>query len=425
MSQIDDLKLVEEVIPVFDYTHNQFAKKKLVEIISKPLNSENKIYLRQNILKGLISNNNILSNYGYSAADLIEIYHFMRNLNSDFSKKKLFFFRKKKIYQSYKSKFIQFVLFFNRIKNLFIDRISLDAFPAEYKEELEKIKIFLNCYNLPFYEKIIHENKFKVSQVIMLLRNADNNLDIHQFWELFFKFEAYLSISLAIVRRGFVFPHFSDGYPTIENLYHPLLSHPVKNTIKIEENIIIVNGANMAGKSTFLRALSLCFYLGNIGLAVPAQKAILPRIDDFFIFLDHKDNINKGYSHFMQELMNLKDVLIEARNHKKCFVVFDELFTSTNYEDAFELTKSTIRGLRNFKDSIFIISTHINKVKEIDDVKRNLVQSIFFQCNLNADGAPVFNYKLEYGWSELQIGKILYEKTGILKLLSQDMHSID
>lgn len=110
-----------------------------MEIISKPLNSENKIYLRQNILKGLISNNNILSNYGYSAADLIEIYHFMRNLNSDFSKKNCFF-RKKKIYQSYKSKFIQFVLFFNRIKNLFIDRISLDAFPAEYKEELEKLK---------------------------------------------------------------------------------------------------------------------------------------------------------------------------------------------------------------------------------------------------------------------------------------------
>ena len=70
---------------------------------------------------------------------------------------------------------------------------------------------------------------------------------------------------------------------TIENLYHPLLSHPVKNTIKIEENIIIVNGANMAGKSTFLWAFFMLLF-GNIGWQYLHKKRFYQGLMISFIF---------------------------------------------------------------------------------------------------------------------------------------------
>ena len=105
------------------------------------------------------------------------------------------------------------------------------------------------------------------------------NGEVEAFWNRWFLFEAWLSISKGIAVHGFVFPSFESSAFSIQGLYHPLLKNPVRNDITANRNVILLTGPNMSGKSTFLKSVSLCVYLGQAGLAVPAAKAVIP----FFI----------------------------------------------------------------------------------------------------------------------------------------------
>ena len=149
----------------------------------------------------------------------------------------------------------------------------------------------------------------------------------------------------------------------------------------------------MSGKSTFLKSISLCIYFGNLGLAIPASKGIIPFCSDFSIGINKRDNILSGYSHFMTEIINLKDVVQKAAEGKRCFAVFDELFSGTNVEDALEICKTTINGVSVYNNSYFFISTHI---QELRDVANNNISTFYLDCEL-IDHVPTFTYKLKKG----------------------------
>jgi DNA mismatch repair protein MutS len=116
----------------------------------------------------------------------------------------------------------------------------------------------------------------------------------------------------------------------------------------------------------------------------------------------------------MTEVINLKNVVEKAKSGKQCFAVFDELFSGTNAEDAFEICKTTINGLTKFKDSYFFISTHIQELKTASNPQ---VSSYFIDCEI-IDSKPMFNYKLNKGWSDIKVGQILFDKVGLNELLS-------
>src|SRR5699024_3635404 len=102
------------------------------------------------------------------------------------------------------------------------------------------------------------------------------------FWEDLFLFEAYTSISQAITVNNFKYPEFWENRISINEFYHPFLFEPVKNSFKSENNVIVLNGPNMSGKSTLLKSLSLCVYLGHLGFGVPATSAQFPFFHAFY-----------------------------------------------------------------------------------------------------------------------------------------------
>ena len=129
------------------------------------------------------------------------------------------------------------------------------------------------------------------------------------------------------------------------------------------------------------------------------------------------DSIVSGYSHFMSEIITLKNVLEEAQKGSKCFAVFDELFRGTNIEDALEISTVTIKGLTKFTNSLFIISTHLHQLKDMEEIKNNKVATYYIECELNGN-IPAFTYKLKDGWSDLKLGRILFEREGLNNMLS-------
>ncbi len=202
----------------------------------------------------------------------------------------------------------------------------------------------------------------------------------------------------------------------LEGFYHPLVKNSVRNNLTANKNVILLTGPNMSGKSTLLKAVSLCVYLGHTGLAVPASKATMPFFSTISVAINLTDSIVSGYSHFMSEIITLKNVLIEAAGTNKCFAVFDELFRGTNIEDALEISSATIKGLTKFTNSLFIISTHLHQLKDLEEIRQARVATHFIECSLK-ENTPVFTYKLRDGWSDLKLGRILFEREGLNKML--------
>lgn len=419
MNNLKDLNIEKELLPLFDYSLNMFAKEKIIEILKTPLDSITEIVARQDILKGFTANNLILKDYSYTVLYLNEVHFFLNNAKiEDLSQKKLKYklFASKQEKTRYISKFNQLILFFYRLESRYFTRLELNQFPEEYKSKIKNILQFLSRFELFKYEYIIREKRLKDQHIIELTEKINTLKEkglITPFWENLFLFEAYLSINFGILKNNFTFPNFHTRHIKLKDFYHPLIHKPVKNDFETTSNVIVLNGPNMSGKSTFLRAVGLCVYFGHLGIGIPASSGELPFCNHFSIEINQRDDILNGYSHFMTEVMNLKSVVENASTGKQCFAIFDELFSGTNVEDALEIGRTTINGLSKFTNSYFFISTHIQELK---NVSNELISNYYIDCELIAN-KPTFTYKLRKGWSDIKVGRILFDKEGLNELL--------
>ncbi len=420
MSNVQDLNIENEVLPLFNYSLNTFTKKEILEILETPLSSADEILQRQNILKGFASNNKILQEYSYTVLYLNEVHFFLKDAKiEDLSQKKfryrLFASKKEKI--SYKSRLNQLILFFHRLESKYFIRLDLKRFPEGYRSNIKRILQFLSNFELKKYEHLVREHRLKDKHVIDLtekIGELKRKEMISTFWEDLFRFEAYLSINFGILKNGFTFPSINEKGIKLLDFYHPLIDKPVKNNFETTSSVIVLNGPNMSGKSTFLKAVGLCMYFGHLGLGIPASSGEIPFCSHFSIQINRRDDLLKGYSHFMTEVMNLKNVVENAAQGKRCFAVFDELFSGTNVEDGFEICKTTINGLSKYDNSCFIISTHIQGLKNATNEK---VSNYYIDCEL-IDDKPTFTYELKKGWSDIKVGRILFDKEGLNKILN-------
>ena len=419
MNNLKDLNIEKELLPLFDYSLNMFAKRKILEILQTPLKSSDEIIHRQKIFKGFTENNQILKDYSYTILYLNEVHFFLNdekieNLSRKKLRYRLFASKQEKI--RYIGRFNQMILFFHRLESKYFTRLDLKLFPEEYSLSIKRLLQFFSYLELSKYEGIVREDRLKDKHVIALTEKI-NELQskglITPFWEDLFLFEAYMSINLGILKNTFVFPTFTKSHIKLVEFYHPLIKNPVKNNFETASNVIVLNGPNMSGKSTFLKAVGLCIYFGHLGIGIPASEAEIPFFNHFSIEINRRDDILNGYSHFMTEVMNLKNVVENASDGKQCFAVFDELFSGTNVEDAFEICKTTINGLSKYEDSYFLISTHIQELKSVSNEK---ISNYYIDCEL-IDDKPTFTYKLKKGWSDIRVGRILFDKEGLNKML--------
>lgn len=79
MNNLKDLKIEKELLPIFNYSLNRYAKEKIIDILKTPLDSITEIVARQNILKGFIANNQILKDYSYTVLYLNEVHYFLKD----------------------------------------------------------------------------------------------------------------------------------------------------------------------------------------------------------------------------------------------------------------------------------------------------------------------------------------------------------
>jgi len=195
---------------------------------------------------------------------------------------------------------------------------------------------------------------------------------------------------------------------------HPLINHEnrINNDFFINKYgfITIVTGANMAGKSTFLRTIGLNIILGMTGSVVCAEEFELTPIQ-LFTSVRTSDSIQKNESYFFAELKRLKLIIDNLKNNEKLFVIIDEMLRGTNSKDKHLGSAIMIRQLFNLK-AVGLVATHdIELGKMIDEFPDN-IQNKRFEVDIKNDDL-FFDYKIKEGISKNLNAIFLMKKMGI------------
>ena len=218
---------------------------------------------------------------------------------------------------------------------------------------------------------------------------------------------------------GLIFPEIVESHTIkIEGLYHLFVKNAVKNDVSVNESstIFCITGANMSGKSTFLKAFGLSVYLAHLGFPVAASSMRTGVFNGLFTTINLADNLNKGYSHFYSEVLRVKQVAEEINRTKNMVVVFDELFRGTNVKDAYDASLAIISAFARVRGSVFLVSTHIIEVAEQLCKMKNIGFGYFHTA---IEGkTPVYNYQLCDGVTNERLGMLIIENERIIEIIN-------
>jgi DNA mismatch repair protein MutS len=269
-----------------------------------------------------------------------------------------------------------------------------------------------------------HQRKLTFEKVaaydsVLRFRHRDT---IHRLLQRIYQLDMYISVAKVARARGF---NFAEALPKerhivrLEGVYHPQVKNAVPNTLDItpDSNLIFLTGANMAGKSTFMKSLGIALFLAHAGLPVPAAKMLFSVRDGIYTTINLPDDLGMGASHFYAEVLRVKKIARELSLSKSLFVIFDELFRGTNVKDAYEATVALTTAFAKRRDSMFVISTHII---EAGDVLKEIpnISFIYLPTRLRAN-LPVYTYTLEKGITADRHGMVIINNEGILDILKK------
>ena len=203
-----------------------------------------------------------------------------------------------------------------------------------------------------------------------------------------------------------------DGSPVLfeaKNLYHPFLgAKAVKNDFSIhDDNYYIITGANMAGKSTFLRSLGVNYILAMSGMPVFAGSLKVSRFQ-LFSSMRTTDDLTHGISYFNAELLRLEQLMqFCKRGELRTLIILDEILKGTNSLDK-------LNGSRLFLEAISrmpvtgVIATHDLELSRMAESSPGRFHNYCFEIDLGTD--VTYTYKIQPGVARNQNATFLLNK---------------
>jgi DNA mismatch repair protein MutS len=241
--------------------------------------------------------------------------------------------------------------------------------------------------------------------------------------DTFYQLDVYIAVAGLAQEKGFSYARAlpaANNFFTALELSHPGIEKAVANAVsfKQESNMIFLTGANMAGKSTFMKAFGINVYLAHMGFPVAASNMEFSVKQGIYSSINVPDNLDMGYSHFYAEVLRVKKVAEEVSSGKDLVIIFDELFKGTNVKDAYDATLAVSAAFSEYRNCLFIISTHIIEAGEVLKQQSN-IKSLYLPTIMNGN-IPAYTYQLQPGISSDRHGMMIIENEGILELLEKD-----
>ncbi len=313
---------------------------------------------------------------------------------------------------------------FVRGMHAIIDLFSQEDCPKLLGSLLERAGYLLSNDTIESLAKTRPGSKFTVSSVIhygSFIRYKFKNA-AQELINIFGRIDAWYSMAMATQQLGFAFPEFLEqDQPVVDavDLYHILLPVPVSYNVQLNQksNFFFLTGANMAGKSTFIKSVGIAVFLAHLGMGVPSKQMKLTIFDGILSNINVVDNISKGESYFFNEVQRIKNTIIKINDNRKWLVLIDELFKGTNVQDAMKCSSTVIKGLIKINNSLFILSTHLYEIGEELKSYPN-ISFKYFETSVKDDQLE-FSYQLKDGISNDRLGYLILKREKVVEMLEK------
>lgn len=287
-----------------------------------------------------------------------------------------------------------------------IAKLSSISSAFDYRLNL-LVGIFLNIFFLWDILQLIRLEKWK----------SENSKYINEWFVNLAHIDELCSFSgFAFNNPDSVFPEISEKPFELKakNARHPFISadKSIGNDVSFTgwQQFHIITGANMAGKSTYLRTIGINMLLGMTGSPVLADQFIFRPVS-LFTGIKTSDSLQEGESYFFAELKRLETIIRNLASGEKIFIILDEILRGTNSADKQKGSKALIKQLVKVGAS-GLIATHDLALGELADVFPNNVVNKRFEVEIKQNEL-IFDYKLKDGISQNLNATFLMKKMGI------------
>jgi DNA mismatch repair protein MutS len=340
---------------------------------------------------------------------------------------------------------------YNKIFGYYLEvsNANKDKVPADWirKQTLVNAERYITEELKVYEEKILHaEEKLSgIEQQIfidLVLHTSDFIPQIQQNAKVIALLDCLLSFAAVAKTNRYSKPSVDDSHSlVIKEGRHPVIEKQlpvgesyVPNDIYLDndhQQVLIITGPNMAGKSALLRQTALIVLMAQMGSFVPATSATIGLVDKVFTRVGASDNLSQGESTFMVEMIETSSILNNLSN--RSLILMDEIGRGTSTYDGVSIAWAIVEYLHNHKDykPKTLFATHYH---ELNQLQEDLPRVKNFNVSVKEVGDKIiFMRKLKEGGSEHSFGihvaqlagmpnKIVLRANEILHFLEKDKH---
>ena len=277
----------------------------------------------------------------------------------------------------------------------------------EYEEKVITAKSKIEALEYELFKQLTSEIKEHIDSLYKLA-NRIANLDIVS------------NFAHIATKNSYVKPEMNEGeileikggrHPIVETLI-PSGTY-VKNDIILDDknNLIILTGPNMSGKSTYMKQVALNIIMAHIGSYIAADYAKVPIVDKIFTRVGASDDLLTGQSTFMLEMTEVASILNSAT--KKSFIVLDEIGRGTSTYDGISIATAITEYIHNVIGAKTIFATHYHELTELE---KELERAINFRVEVKENGKNVvFLREIVKGGADKSYGIEVARLSGVPK----------
>lgn len=233
---------------------------------------------------------------------------------------------------------------------------------SEYESKILTVRDDINAIE----EKIFYEVKDKVLEKITELQDNAKIIAI---------IDVLISFSKIAIKNHYKKPELNESDKIlIKEGRHPVVEQKlginefIPNNLDIDNDkdyLLIITGPNMSGKSTYLRQNALIVLMAQIGSFVPAEEAVIGIVDRIFTRIGTSDNLARGQSTFLVEMMETANIL--KNSTKKSFIIMDEIGRGTSTYDGLSIAWAVLEYIHNKKilGAKTLFATHFHELTEL------------------------------------------------------------
>lgn len=220
--------------------------------------------------------------------------------------------------------------------------------------------------------------------------------------------DALFGFAKVAYENNYVTPVFTENQDIIiKSGRHPVIEQKIKNyfepndtTLNNNENLWIITGPNMGGKSTYLRQVALISIMAQCGSLVPAQMATLPILDRIFTRIGSGDNLAENKSTFFVEMEETATICNMAT--KNSLVILDEVGRGTSTFDGIALAQSIIEHIHQNIKAKCLFATHYHELTELENIFKGIKNYHMLSSKINNN--VIFQHKIAPGKAESSFG---------------------